>query len=622
MSDLDSAKREAFDDIRNRAEKLRTSYSERDGLLEQMRQMYHMEWDDIPSEPWIKPTMSTTAYDALTGAVRLMTSTEPQFNVRFDEADEELRQASSAIEAAARSMWSGSGRVTGRPVHYEMILSSLWAGEIVGTVTRTADLVDATRGMRSSRRYARQAEQAQRETPYLFQIHNPVTCYTEYTMLGPSAVLRRAETTWGDVLGIYGRAAEEAAGSSRRKSDDRVTVWDWTDYDWRAVWVDQMSEPVMFTEMGLDFLPVISQVTDGSFLWDRPEQQRTPFLYGLLRSGIWRRENLMLTVVYSMIHGLGSNPQLVYETDNPEDDKIFIDRQIPGGVVNIRKGNRLAPLTEKVIDPAQMQGLQMAQQIAESTTIPRVALGAPPSGNLAFSTVSTLIQSGRLPLMGTKQQAAHAASEMVRRALLWLKASAEEPGRLIDMGNGAARAERATDEMYDGHGQRIDIDPALIPDRLPLTCILDVDLPTDKLQLANAANTLAQTKLASRRHIRENVLGIGQSDAMDREITQEMLMGVVTDLYAQKMSAKAQMELSAMAAQLQQAQAAGSAQSMVQGIPETGPRPAPEVGPGGGAIPPGGGAIPPGGGAIPPGGVGVQGGGPLAGPLPPRNAAQ
>lgn len=605
MSDLTDKEREEFKDIRHRAERLQQTYGERDGILEEMRKMYHMEWNDQPSAGWVKPTMSTTAYDALTGAVRLMTSTSPYFNVKYDEADETLKTISGKLEKAAASMWAGSGRVSGRPVHYEMVLSSLWAGEIVGTVTRTADLVDATRGM-SKKRYLRQAEQAQRETPYLYQIHNPSQCYTEYTMLGPSAVLRRAESTWADVLSLYGKAAEDAAGSTTRKPDDRVTVWDWTDYDWRAVWLDNGSEPVRFDPLGLDFLPIVSQITDGSFLFDEPHQQRTPFLYGLLRSNIWRRENLMLTIIYSMIHGIGSNPQLVYETDNPEDDRVVIDRQVPGGIVNILKGNKLSPLMEKVIDPSQLQGLATAQQIAESTTIPRVALGAPPSGNLAFSTVSTLIQSGRLPLMGTKQQAAHAAAEMVRRSLLWLKASAAGEGQLVDMGNGFARAQRSTDEMYDGTGQRIDVDPSLIPDRLPITCVLDVDLPTDKLQLANAATALAQHKLVSRRHIRENVLGVGQSEAMDREIMQEQLLGVMGDLQVQRLSAQAQMQLQQMAAQLQQAQGAATAQSMVNGIPETQPAGPAEVAPQSGAYPPG--------------GVGAAAGGPLAGPLPPRGA--
>lgn len=582
---LTDDKRKDWEDIQSRTERLIATYNERDTVLEDMRQMLHMEWKDDPSrgQTHYKSTMSPMGYDSLVGAARLLTSTEPKFNVPHDEANAELRAIAEPVEKAAASMWSGSGRVLGRPVHYEMVLSSLMSAEIVGTISRTADLVDATAGM-SKGRYQRQARQAQRETPYLFQIHNAAHCYTEYTMLGPSAVVRKSETTWGDALAVYGRAAEDADLKADRPTDERVTLYDWTCYDYRAVWMSGCSDPIIFEEHGLDFLPVVSVVTDGSFLWSEPHRQRLPFLYGLLKSKIWQRQNLMLTVIYSMIYGLGSNPQLVRETKNPGESPLIIDRTIPGGVVDIEQGEKLYPLIEKIIDPAQMQGMSLADQIAEGTTIPRVALGAAPSGSMAFSTISLLTQSGRLPLMGTKQNAAHAAAEMVRRALLWMRAGG------------------AAEDLYDARGSKIGLDPHDIPDRLPLECVLEVDLPSDKLQLVNAANGAVGQGLTSRRWARENVLGEGQSDAMEKEIMQERMTQTLFEQYVQGLTAKQQMALQ----QMQQAQQAAAAQSMANGIPEARTGQLAEISSSQGVYPPG----------------GVQPGSPLAGPLPPRGMPQ
>lgn len=599
MSELNDQQRDDLRDIQERSEKLRETYGERDRMLEEMRKMYHMEWDDQPGADWIKETMSPSAYDTLTGAVRLMTSTEPKFNVSYDESDADLKAMSTEIEAAASTMWAGSGRVWGRPIHYEMILSSLWAAEIIGSVSRTADLVTATQGM-SKRRYRRQAEEAVRQTPYLFQISNPLEAYTEYSMLGPSAVLRRSETTWGDVLSIYGKAAEEQ-DDSRRKSDSRVTLYDWTDYDYHAAWVDGSTEPLLFEVQDLPFMPIVSTVTDGSFLFNEPHQNRTPFLYGLWKSNLWRRENLMLTVIYSLVHGVGSWPLLVHETQDPDNDKLQINRGDAGRFVSIERGDKLFQLIERVIDPSQMQGLATAQQYNEGTTIPRVALGAPPSGNLAFSAISTLIQSGRLPLMGTKQSAAYTAAEMVRRGLLWLKYAAQNPGQVVDLGNGMGEVQRSEDELYTGKGRRIQLDPLQIPDRLPINCVLEVSLPSDKLQQVNAANGAVQNGLTSKRWARENVLGEGQNDAMEREIIGEQFTQAAAQLYLQRMSAQAQASMQ----QMQQAQGAASAQSMVNGIPESRPPMPAEISSSQGAYPPG----------------GVQPGAPMAGPLPPRGQA-
>lgn len=593
MSELTPEQRKAFDDILHRAGRLVSLYNTRDEMLIDMERMIHMEWTEKPREKHMKPTLSTSAHDALKGAVRLMTTTAPAFNVNYAEADAEEKQLSGKLEKAAQCMWSGSGRVWGNPLQYDLVYSSLWGSEVVASVSRTSDLVAAMQGMQSSR-YLRQAEAALRETPYLYQVHSPLTCYTEYTSLGVSAVLRRSETTWADVLATYGQAAEDCDTGGNRQADERVTMYDWQCYDYRAVWMSGSSDPVWFISNDLPFLPIVSQITDGSRMWIEPEKQREPFLYGLWKSDIWKRENLMLTVIYTMLHGIGSNPQLLHKTPGGE-SQLTIDRTIPGGVVTIDLDEELGPLVEKVIDPSQMQGLSIAQAIAEGTTIPKVALGAPPSGNMAFSTVSTLIQSGRLPLTGTKQNVANAAAELVRRSLMWMK----------HVGS--------TDGLYSA-GKVVELRADEIPERIPLTCVLDVDLPSDKLQLANAANGMVDRGLASRRYVREGVLGIGQSDAMDKEIAMERMVETALGVSVEKLKAIGMAQIQA---KVQAMMAGGGPQNAMT----------PEVGQstGGQGMPPQGAPmqarpqVQPQDGAYPPGGAGVQGGGPLAGPLPPRD---
>lgn len=559
-----------FSDIQHHGHRLVELFANRDAMLEDMRKMFHMEWQDQPSGDWIKETMSPTAFNRAIGAVRLMTSTEPQFSVPYDEGDATAKESSERIEAASKAMWNGAGRVALRPIHYDVVLSGLLFGEVCGAVSKTADLL-ALAGKTDDKGNIARMEAVAQETPYLFRTYNPSTCYPDFDSYGLRGMLRRSEVTWGEVMDTWGQLAENIGGAAAATWDrtKKVKLNDWYDWQDRAVWIDENDNPLFHEAHGLSFLPVIAQITEGTFLFDKPENQRFPLLYSVWKSGLWKRENLSLTVIYSLINAIGSNPLLVRETSEPG-SPLKVERSIPGGYVDISKGDKLGPLMEKVVDPSQWQGLEKAMQLNEESTIPSMALGAPPQSTLAFSAISLLSQSGRLPLMGAKQLGGQAISNMMIAALKWMR-------------------QDGTTTMLYRRGSSITLDPREFPERIVIECDLEPDLPTDKLQMANTANAIVQNKLASYRWARENILQIGQSDAMDKEIYfEEMVRFNVQQALAAK-AAQAQMELQQKAAQLQaQQQQAQQAQ--------TRPTETESV--------------------TPPGGV--QPGQPLAGPLPPR----
>ena len=515
-----------FDDIRNHCDQLVEWYSMRDNMLEEIRQMFHMEWSDQPTGDWIKETMSPTAFNAAIGAVRLLTSTEPQWSVPFDEADLEAQKASEKLERAARAMWNASGRIGLRPVHYDVVMSAILFGEVVGTVTKTADLVEYAKAAKTVGGVARM-ERIARETPYIFTIHNPMTSYPDYDRFGLRGLLTRKETTWGEVLDAWGDAAETAIGTGAETWDrlKRVNINDWYDWECRCVWLDETNDPIYSDEHGLSFLPVVAQITEGSTMFDLPEQQRFPLLYSVWKSGLWKRENLSLTVIYSLIFGIGSNPLLQQETDDLE-SPVVIDRSIPGGVLKVPKGERLSALMEKVIDPAQWQGLDKAQRLNEESTISKQALGAPPQNQMAFSAISLLTQSGRLPLMGAKQIGGQAIANLMIAAFDWWR----EDGDKATLYNSGLKTELAKED---------------IPERVVIECNLEPDLPTDKMNMANIAQSLIGSGTTSKRWARENILSIGQSDQMDKEIWMEKRIALEVEsrmmMLQQQMKQQAQM---------------------------------------------------------------------------------
>jgi len=552
-------------------------FGERDANLEEMRRMFHLEWSTAGTESdAIKRTMSPAPFNDVLGAVRLMSATEPQFAVPFDEGSSESQRLSEKLERAARSMWNASGRVGMRPVHSEVAFSALWASEIYLGVVQTADLVKQAKTPGQKRRAQFVAEQ----TPYLFQAYNPATCYPVIDGLGLSAMYRRVQTRWGEVVDRWGKLAEESRPSKLSQRDprlDRVVINYYQDWDTEAVWLDEADKEVLSADLALGFLPVVAGIADGSLLFDRPELQRWPMLYALAKSGLWKRQNLALTTVFSTIAAIGANPQLVMYSD--DDRPLNIDRSVPGGVLRMRKGEQIVALNEKVYEPAQLTAYELAQRLGRESTISQAALGGAPDRAMTFSEMSLLSQAGRLPLVGPKEIGGEAIAAAMMMAFKWFK----EGGQ------------KATLQYGKGHEMRsVELVPSEIPANVIIDATLEVNLPQDKMAQVATANQATGSKLLSRRWARENVLGVGQSAAMDKEILFETLDEVAVQRAIEQLKQRDAM----MAAQAQQQQAMQQMQPSPQPSPigegtmSADMQPSPQPSPIGEGVPMGGGVGP------------------------------
>jgi hypothetical protein len=520
-----------FDDLQHEANKLVTRYGARNEMLEDLRKMFHMEWQEAPKNDWIQPTMSPDAYNTCIGAIRLLTATEPQVSVPFEESNDDAKNASETLEKAARAMLAGSKRVIQRPAHYEIVFSATLFGEVCMGITKTADMLKMANETKINATI-RRMEDIARRTPYIFQVWNPETCYPDFDGLGLRAMLRRADVAWGEVLDMWGDAADVVGQNHKR--DDRVKINEWYDWGTHAVWIDQSKTPIYFDDNELGFLPVIAQVAEGSFMFDNPERQRLPLLYALYKSGLWRRQNLSLTVLFSLVYAIGSVPLWKRKTIEPG-KPLQITRDGPIGVLDVGPDEDIQPFAEKVVDQAVVQAMQIAQSLGEQSTLNKVALGQPLKG-ATFSTVSLLAASGRLPLVSPKQISGDALAMALETAMRWLKADGKK------------------ESIYTRTGA-VAIDPAIIPENLLFEVNLEPDLPQDKLQQANAGQMIKATGLASSRWVRENILNIGQSSAMDKEVWMEKRMDAELQGMLALVQTKYQQMAQQMAAQQQQAMA-------------------------------------------------------------------
>jgi len=500
-----------LDQIKTKANDIKTGYSERDKAYEEYEKMYLVEDDGLPDGDWIKDTISPDARNQIQGAIRLMTATDPQFSVPFDEGETAAQEKSDKIEKFANAVWSAAGKIRGRPIHYDAVLSALLYGEVNMTARLTSDVAKLSDPATKARLTAIESK-----TPLLFDVINPRMCYPVFDSLGLAAHVYSQEMSVADIISRWGDAAKALAG---KKLTDKLTYWEYWDYETHAVWLDG-ADWSMQTENTMGVIPVISVIAEGSNLFGESDQQsRQPFLYTLYKSNLWKRQNVLLTVLYSTVFAIGSNPMFLYKSNTPE-KTLDIDWNNPGGVARIDRDEDLTSLTRNVIDPSVMDALTIAQEKITESTIYKQTLGEPLGANAPYSMVSLLSQSGRLPLVPYQRMASFAIGEAMRVGLDMYRQY------------GADSAIRSSDGKTT-----VKLSPVDIPENVVIDCKLDIDMPQDKRTDAAIAAQLTsgENPLTSLEWARQNVLGIGQSTSMDKQIWAERMSNIMAQQQMQMM---------------------------------------------------------------------------------------
>ena len=171
----------------------------------------------------------------------------------------------------------------------------------------------------------------------------------------------------------------------------------------------------------LPFIPVVSQIVEGSTLFDGLSYyQQEPFLFTLSKTNLLERQNLILTTLYTMMFAIGANPMFADFTMNPEDapEPDFTE---PGGTIHYHRGDSREVMAKSVIDPSLMQGWQISQDLEAQSTIYKQTLGEPLNSNAPYSMVALLSQSGRLPLEAAQRKSGWAIAEACEIVLKWMK---------------------------------------------------------------------------------------------------------------------------------------------------------------------------------------------------------
>lgn len=468
-------------------------------MQSEMDDMINMDWKGKPTDPNLKFTTSPDARNQYMGALRLLTAVDPIIKVPYDVNDVTAKDYADKIEKACKAIWYHSGRILQKPVHYELVASLLRYGQFHLSITDTDDLLEVAtkRDSKSSKAKKQRYEHFSKVTPYIFQPLDPKCGNAEFDAFGLTAYYREQEMTYGEIASKFG----EIDKYKDKRSTDTVVYKDYWNLDVHYAWIDDDDEPLIGGKHNLPCIPIVVQGAEGSLLNDDPEYQFQPLLYGVWKGELWDRHNLELTAIYSNLFAVASNAMFVHERSDP-DSKIEVDFDNVGGIVHLNPGDKFSPLQRDVLNKDMLYGMEVIERMIEESTLYKQVFGQSPDTRMAYSAISLLSQSGRLPLIATQRAGGWGIGTGFEKMFTMLRDK-----------------NKKRTAVYES--DILDIDPKDFKEDLIIDVKLDADLPQDKLQQANIASMLKQYGLASDSWIRENVLNVGQSADMTKEVIEE-----------------------------------------------------------------------------------------------------
>ena len=491
-----------YREIHDHANVLKGQYAERDAMFQLYEDMFNMNWKhDLKRNrrtDTIKPTISPTARNKVLGAWRLLISQEPKFKVRSDTAEPKVIEN---LEKFISLMWQRTGKVNGRPLHHDIILSMLLYGEAhVG--------LNTIQDFKAFNPDDRRVDRVGKLTPILFDVWNPKTGYPEFDKFGLSAFYREVQVEKSWVRTNYAALISDHYGMEKKlQGDGFVTLK--TYYDLKYYSVDIDYENIICCEHGLPAIPIAVTMSDGSDLFDKSEQVRQPLLYSLAQSRLWERENLYLTVTTSNLFALGCMPLLAYTHDMNSDLKIKNNAGVL--MADLAKGESIDFIQSKGFLTTEMQNMgAMYKDYIDKSTVFDTAFGEG-GGSGSFSEASLLSVSARLPLVSTQEQCGMALANAVDLALLTMK-------------------ERKINFKHDD----IEFKYKDIPSDFEVTCRLDMTQPQERLQRANEAAIILANGLASKKWTQENTIGVENTEEMDNQMLDEKVSAAFTDYRIQE----------------------------------------------------------------------------------------
>ena len=511
LLDEDPVLKKRFDAVVLSADSLSTQREEAIGTrFEDVEAMYFMDWEHAAAGR--HKSVSPTPRNKLKGMVRLLTSTEPEWNLPRKDNETDVNAMNEKLERASNAMWRRSDRVQSTRVQTEMAHSGGLYDEIHVRIISTKDLLEQkVQAAAKAKEYAEvegsedlydeafwegevaEAKMIAKRVPMIYEPLSAAVCTPVWERTGLVAHYTESRVAVDEVKKMYANASVILAGV-----DDfsYVTLVEWWDRTYRFVWVKEYSSSMVHgSRHGLGFIPVVSVIVEGKAIHRGTTRRNEPFLYTLLQSGMWPFQNGILTAMRKNVMSM-INAEFIHTKKTPTDRLEVIQHDVIGNVVSLM--GTLQPMGKDLIPADAMVLWNLVDQTVEASTMYAQAFGEKLQGNNPYALNAMLQQSGRLPIIPLKKALETADIKLMELSFRWMK-------------------------KMNISWEEFGIQSSQIPDFLEFKCVVEPDLPQDKLQSAQVGGMISSgdEPLMSQRWTRDNVLNEGQSDIMQSEIWTE-----------------------------------------------------------------------------------------------------
>ena len=356
-----------FDKIKTRAGTIKSNNSALLAMQEEIEDMYWLDDPDAKGKDTgrdagdIKITLDPSPQNKVDGVVRLITTSEPI--IRVSGAAEQ----GDMLEKKFKSIINASQTVKLARLEIDLVRSAVLYGECHMIIKSIADLqtIKGLADMQKAR-----LERLSKKTSHLFEAVSPKNAYPVFGDYGLDAYYRQYKTTVADFKSRWGDDAIKAIGS--KKDQDEVTVNDWFDMKLRTIWLEGASEATVLKEHGLADIPVVVRLADGSELFEDEEYQRKPFLYGVWKSGMWKRKNLVWTSIMTSMFERGTGILLAIKGN---EQPVRVNFHGAVRTIEVEKGVDINQMDDKAYDPEMVQMIGQLDQLITESTIYNQTLG-------------------------------------------------------------------------------------------------------------------------------------------------------------------------------------------------------------------------------------------------------
>jgi len=330
--------------------------------------------------------------------------------------------------------------------------------------------------------YKKRLEAIKMRTPFLISVLNAEESFPEWGRFG------LLSHTWK--YKVRGSEIKERWGVPDVKDGIEYQVHDFMDLENRLIWADEITLPFLAKPHNSS-MSIVTRYAGGSSLFHKPEEQMQSFLYAKAKGELDKRENLVLTAVFTSIFLRGlPGPLYVIDPDNYDaTNPPQVNYQGPMRYM-VAKAQQMR---EEVVDGNIVQIKNMLDELSESSTIRSATLGDNISGS-TFSALSMMSSAGKLPMIDPREAVEGAFSDIFLHILERIK----EQGIANDL-----------------------IQPLDIPDNVEVEVTLEPKLPQDNLRNAQVAQNLGDLVSDEWKH--SNLLQIGNSKEMHRQSMKEQI---------------------------------------------------------------------------------------------------